>query len=204
MICKNCGAILEDGENFCSNCGLRVNESNEKKFCSQCGKELDAGVQFCAWCGTKLNGDVSGVDTKQNTSCKNQKMLDFIANNKVLSYLFTYKKCLPAFIIGLVGGILGMFGGLCTTMCSFSSSAGNSAFLLIFCGAVIAVVGSCLCLTKARIGSAVQLLGTLMIIIRAFSHNGAEFLTIFSFVFLLVASVIGIISSYFPDFINKK
>jgi len=204
MICKNCGKKLEEGEIFCSKCGLNVNESVGKRFCNQCGKELTEGVQFCSKCGARLNSGVSGFDKKQGFYCKNQKVSNFIANNKVLSYFFEYKKCLVSFILGLIGSIMGMFGGLCTTMCSFTGSAGNSAFLYIFGGAVIAMIGSCLCLSKTRIGSMLQLFGAILIIVRAFSYYGADFLTVFSLVFLLVASLIGIISSYLLDFINKE
>lgn len=140
------------------------------KFCKNCGKEISDDCKFCPGCGTEQSS--------------NEKRSEQLPVEKK-------QKCLPSFIIGLIGSILGMFGGLCTTMCSCGSSS-NSAFLLIFLGSIVGMVGTCLCLNKAKTGSLLQLLGSIMMIIHAYS-KGAEILTVFGFVILLFAGIIGVI-----------
>ncbi len=142
-------------------------------FCQKCGKEIKDDCKFCPVCGTEQLSD-----EKSSAQLSVEKK----------------EKCLPSFIIGLIGSILGMFGGLCTTMCSCGSSS-NSAFLLIFLGSIVGMIGTCLCLNKSKIGSLLQLLGAVMMIIHAYS-KGAEFLTVFGFVLLLFAGIIGVIYSF--------
>ena len=143
------------------------------KFCQKCGKEIVDDCKYCPICGTE-----QAPDEKSSAQLPVKKD----------------EKCLPSFIIGLIGSILGMFGGLCTTMCSCGSSS-NSAFFLIFLGSIVGMIGTCLCLNKAKIGSLLQLSGAVMMIIRAYSR-GAELLTIFGFVLLLCAGIIGVIYSF--------
>lgn len=148
------------------------------KFCQKCGKEITDESAFCPNCGSEQSaGEVTPP----------QKPVE----KKV--------KCLPSFIIGLIGSILGMFGGLCTTMCS-CGSASNSAFLLIFLGSIVGMIGTCLCLSKAKTGSLLQIGGAIMMIIHAYS-KGSELLTVFGLVLLLFAGIIGVIYSFI---IHKK
>ena len=143
------------------------------KFCQKCGKEIVDNCVLCPHCGAE-----------QSSSEKSTEQLPVEEKDK----------CLPSFIIGLIGSIFGMFGGLCTTMCSCGSSS-NSAFLLIFLGSVVGMIGTCLCLKKAKTGALLQLLGALMMIVRAFSE-GAELLTVFGLVLLLLAGIIGVTCSF--------
>ncbi len=60
--CSYCGSRIETGAAFCSKCGRRIGNKQEKTFCIKCGNELEADMQFCPKCG-------SGVINSQN--CKN-------------------------------------------------------------------------------------------------------------------------------------
>jgi len=51
--CTECGAELEDGDDFCGNCGTK------KAFCTECGAEMEGGDDFCGQCGTKKGGPVA-------------------------------------------------------------------------------------------------------------------------------------------------
>ncbi len=49
-MCSACGAILEDTQLFCSNCGA---PRNQKVQCKKCGANMQSGQEFCPICGTK-------------------------------------------------------------------------------------------------------------------------------------------------------
>lgn len=46
--CRKCGAILKEGQEFCTQCGTSI-----KRICTNCGNELKEGELFCPKCGTK-------------------------------------------------------------------------------------------------------------------------------------------------------
>jgi Double zinc ribbon len=46
--CGRCGALLEDGDLFCGDCGAPVGG------CPSCGKPLTPGKRFCRYCGATL------------------------------------------------------------------------------------------------------------------------------------------------------
>jgi len=48
--CVKCGAQLQPGAKFCSDCGA----TQEKQVCSKCQAELGPGAKFCNECGTKV------------------------------------------------------------------------------------------------------------------------------------------------------
>jgi hypothetical protein len=61
MFCMNCGAKIEDGENFCSGCGAPrevaagAPEASDPAvavvFCMNCGTRMEASDRFCEECG---------------------------------------------------------------------------------------------------------------------------------------------------------
>ena len=145
-------------------------------YCKKCGNEIKEGEQFCEKC------EASAKEPK-NASDKMDSM-----------------KCLPAFILGLIGSVFGIFGGLCTTMCvsAVSSSRGNAAFILIFLGAIVGLIGACLCLNKPKIGSVLEIASAIMMIICAFGISGSEFMTVIAILLLLIGGIIGAVYSFLP------
>lgn len=56
MKCKVCGAVIDDGELFCGECGTRVdvNATSDAVFCEKCGTKNSARDRFCGSCGAVL------------------------------------------------------------------------------------------------------------------------------------------------------
>lgn len=52
MKCTNCQNELNEGANFCFNCGTKV---EKEKFCSQCGTKLMMNANFCFNCGCAID-----------------------------------------------------------------------------------------------------------------------------------------------------
>ncbi len=104
-------------------------------------------------------------------------------------------RSLASFILGILASLLGIFGGLCVTMCNSLVSSGVAPFLMIFGGSVLGLCGACLCLYKARIGAIIQLGSCLLIGICVFAISGGEFLTLFSMILFLVSGIVGLVES---------
>jgi membrane protease subunit (stomatin/prohibitin family) len=49
--CYSCGAEINKGSKFCSECGAK----QESKYCSKCGTKLSPSAKFCPECGEKVN-----------------------------------------------------------------------------------------------------------------------------------------------------
>lgn len=105
-------------------------------------------------------------------------------------------KFLPSFILGLIGSIFGIFGGFCTTLCTSLSSKGNAAFILIIGGSIVGLIGACQCLKKVRLGSILQLIAALMIIICAYGITGSDLQTVLAMLLFLFGGAIGLIRSF--------
>lgn len=151
-------------------------------FCKKCGKEFVDGSKYCDRCGYPTD-NITVSSSTPNTKAE--------TNNEDAG-----NKCLPAFILGLIASIFGMFGGFCMTMCTgmmCMDSASNFAFFFIFCGSILGLVGACLCLNKALLGSILQLVAALFIIIYAYGMVGAEFMTILAMLLFLAGGIVGII-----------
>ena len=59
--CVKCGAILEEGQKFCTVCGTKVGEEPaapvqhmQSLTCRSCGAALEEGQKFCTKCGTPV------------------------------------------------------------------------------------------------------------------------------------------------------
>lgn len=50
-ICPNCGSENPDDSNFCMECGMKLDISNDVNFCIHCGTEIVPGARFCMNCG---------------------------------------------------------------------------------------------------------------------------------------------------------
>ncbi len=62
MICQKCGALIEEGSEFCGECGTPVAAMDDAPvqevssgFCGECGAPLRPGVRFCNKCGAKVD-----------------------------------------------------------------------------------------------------------------------------------------------------
>jgi membrane protease subunit (stomatin/prohibitin family) len=71
--CPNCGAEMEEGKHFCSDCGFDMQKKEEKKrntvACSNCGASYSMKAKFCPECGDKYNPcHKCGADLKEGAS----------------------------------------------------------------------------------------------------------------------------------------
>lgn len=48
--CENCGAKLNEGATFCTECGVKINNN----VCPKCNTKLPVGSKFCPSCGGKI------------------------------------------------------------------------------------------------------------------------------------------------------
>ena len=60
MFCVHCGAQLEEGSKFCTNCGQPLDTEEQKPeersvFCVHCGAKQDGNSKFCTSCGQPLD-----------------------------------------------------------------------------------------------------------------------------------------------------
>ncbi len=106
-------------------------------------------------------------------------------------------RSLPAFILGLIGSIFGILGGFCTTACASIFSSGTAPLIMIFGGSIVGLVGACMCLNKAKIGSILQILAAVSIFICAYTISGADLMTVLGMLLLAAGGLIGFVSSLF-------
>ena len=67
--CNNCGAMLPDTVNFCTECGTKLDKVEEiTSTCSNCGAELREGANFCVECGTPIKSNVQSEVSETNDS----------------------------------------------------------------------------------------------------------------------------------------
>ena len=65
--CNNCGAMLPDTVNFCTECGTKLDKVEEiTSTCSNCGAELREGANFCVECGTPVKSNVQSEEPETN------------------------------------------------------------------------------------------------------------------------------------------
>lgn len=57
FVCKKCGTVLKDNQQFCPKCGTEKGLTNNKK-CQNCGAVLNPGEKFCPKCGAKSKLDI--------------------------------------------------------------------------------------------------------------------------------------------------
>ena len=76
--CSKCGAPLEEGAQFCTECGTRV--CAIQRQCPYCGAAIDDDSQFCSECGAKLDGvpaDIPPVQTSVAVQQPQQSVTGF-------------------------------------------------------------------------------------------------------------------------------
>lgn len=148
-------------------------------FCNTCGKQLMEGELVCTQCGTPARN-------------ANQNSAPVYVQPK------NPNASIPAFVLGLIGAIFGLFGGLCVSACA--SVGGNEAapLLLIVGGSIVGLIGACMCFKKAKKGAILELVAAVMIAICAFGITGADFSTLIGMVLLAIGGLVGFLT------VNKK
>lgn len=138
------------------------------KICKNCGNQINDGETFCPKCGNAIPVH------KQNEKVK----------------------FLPSFILGLIASIFGIGGGFCTSMCTSLVRMGGAPLILIFGGSIIGLIGACQCLNNVKIGSVVELIAAVMMIICLYFITGGDMMSIMSMLLFLIGGVIGLIYAF--------
>ena len=83
--CNNCGTMLPDTVNFCTECGTKLDKVEEtKSTCSNCGSELREGANFCVECGSvqtqenNIDGEVSDSYITANVNVKKKNWINIL------------------------------------------------------------------------------------------------------------------------------
>ena len=64
MYCKNCGALLNDNQSVCLDCGVRVGNGN--KYCQYCGCAVHPEQDICLSCGADLKQTTGDIPSDKN------------------------------------------------------------------------------------------------------------------------------------------
>ncbi len=74
-ICPECGSEIEDGADFCYNCGCLKSKAYavrdagaEGNICSKCGEEVSEGELFCRHCGAPVAAAATPLKVSSNSS----------------------------------------------------------------------------------------------------------------------------------------
>ena len=67
--CSNCGNEVSDGDDFCHNCGNKIEREDNTLRCESCGSELPKNTLFCPTCGSKVNIPVTKIQTNLCPNC---------------------------------------------------------------------------------------------------------------------------------------
>ncbi len=100
-ICLKCGTALTKEQEFCSKCGTKRGEKNNKK-CKKCGNIIDVGEKYCSKCGEKVKFDIEKDITDKTKRIKVSKkkiIVSIILIIIVLMLIVIGKKILPQLLI---------------------------------------------------------------------------------------------------------
>ena len=59
MLCKSCGAEMNDNQAICIKCGVKTGDGNS--FCYNCGQPLNPGADVCLKCGVAVKKAASAA-----------------------------------------------------------------------------------------------------------------------------------------------
>ena len=166
-------------------------------FCHKCGNEMGDNEKYCSKCGAENKEYDGGREQNGRSAPSIEAENDYNMQHK-LHRTGSEERCLPAFILGLIGSIMGIFGGFCVTMCASMAmvNMGGAAFIFIFGVSVVGMIGACQCLKNVKRGSILQLIGAVMIIICAYGITGADLMSVLAFLLLLIGGIIGLVDYY--------
>ena len=118
MRCIRCGAEAGDGEVICKNCGASLGTQN-----GAAGNINSQGRIYQNGTGGKGSGQESRNNAGGNSPESGYQNYggghNYSGSGAPNNGAGPGQRSLPAFIVGLIGSILGMLGGLCTSMCDF-------------------------------------------------------------------------------------
>ena len=106
--CKNCGNELNEGQEVCLNCGVKVDNnatqnSSAKGYCYNCGAELNPGQDVCLKCGVRVSKANSGAKSKMAAGLLGIFLGGFGVHNFYLGYT---GKAITQLVLTIVGYIL--------------------------------------------------------------------------------------------------
>lgn len=112
MFCKNCGAMLQEGANVCTQCGIPSGGGG--LYCFNCGQSTN-GAPFCEKCGAPQNASVQqGLQYGQQKSKLAAVILAFLLGALGIHnfYLGYTSKGVAQLLLTLLGGWLCGAGAL--------------------------------------------------------------------------------------------
>lgn len=134
--------------------------------CPHCEKELSENAVFCDNCGKMIVN------------------VNALTRNRI--------RCVPAFVLGLMGGIFAILGSACLGACTLGLL--GDAYLIYMVAGILGIVGACKCLKNTKIGMLFEFASALLIIIVAyFMRYGAEFMTLIGMILFIAAGIVGLI-----------
>ncbi len=166
------------------------------KFCQKCGTQLDDDAVFCSGCGNNVTTPGVNNTYANNAYPNNAYPNNAFPNNAYPNNTVVNKgRCVPAFIVGLIGSIFGLFGGMCVSACYSFGNDEVVPLILLVGGSLLGLIGACMCFSKAKVGSTLQLVAAILIAICVFGITGADFATLAGMLLLGVGGLVGLLMS---------
>ncbi|MGH4120761.1 double zinc ribbon domain-containing protein [Clostridium sp.] len=85
LTCDKCNASLEDGSEYCSECGSKVYETI---YCTECGEKTTSQFDLCQKCGKPLgtgtSQKLSTEKAREKGSFKSKLSLRFSKKNAIV------------------------------------------------------------------------------------------------------------------------
>lgn len=108
-------------------------------------------------------------------------------------------KSIPAFVVGLIGGIVGIIGSIIPLACAAAVAGldGGVFYAVVCCcfllPAILAIIGAALCFKKARVGAIILVFATVLSIVGLVLY-GLSIATIIALIMYAVAAILGFVA----------